>query len=49
MVDKLPDRWRVLALLDAYTSLRWSEVVALKRDDLDLEARTGRADEKSSK
>lgn len=46
VLDRLPDRWRVLALLDAYTSLRWSEVVALKRDDLDLEARTVRVDEK---
>jgi len=41
----LPERWRVLALLDAYTSLRWSEVVALRRHDLDLEARTVRIDE----
>jgi integrase len=32
-------------LLDAYASLRWSEAVAIKRDDLDLEARTVRIDE----
>lgn len=35
-----------MVLLDAYASLRWSEVVALKRDDLDLDGRTVRVDEK---
>ena len=35
-----------MVLLDAYASLRWSELVALKRDDLDLENRTVRVDEK---
>jgi integrase len=46
VMEKLPERWRVLIMLDAYTSLRWSEVVALRRDDIDLEARTVRVDEK---
>lgn len=46
VVRALPERWRALALFDAYTSLRWSEVVALRRDDIDLEARTIRIDEK---
>jgi integrase len=42
LVDRLPERYRALVLLDAYGSLRWSEVVALRREDLDLEARTVR-------
>jgi integrase len=33
-------------LLGAYGSLRWSELVAVKRDDLDLEGRSVRIDEK---
>ena len=45
VVEALPDRWRAFVLLDAYSSLRWSELVALKRDDIDLEARTVRVDE----
>jgi integrase len=46
LVGHLPERYRALVLLDAYASLRWSEVVALKRDDLDLDGRTVRVDEK---
>ena len=46
LVGHLPERYRALVLLDAYASLRWSEVVALKRDDLDLDGRTVRIDEK---
>jgi len=46
VVEKLPDRWRAFALLGAYASLRWSELVAVKRDDIDLEERTLRIDEK---
>jgi integrase len=42
----LPERFGALALLGAYSSLRWSELVAVKRDDLDLEARTVRVDER---
>lgn len=45
VVEKLPARWRALALLDAYGSLRWSELVAVKRNDLDLDGRTVRVDE----
>jgi integrase len=41
----LPERLRALALLGGYSGLRWSELV-LKRDDLDLEARTVRVDER---
>jgi integrase len=46
IVAKLPQRWRAFVLLGAYGSLRWSELVAVRRDDLDLEARTVRIDEK---
>jgi site-specific recombinase XerC len=42
----LPERWRAFALLGAYASLRWSELVAVKRDDIDIEERTLRIDEK---
>jgi integrase len=47
VVAKLPPRWRAFALLGAYGSLRWSELVAVRRDDLDLEGRTVRIDEKA--
>lgn len=43
---ELPERWRAFVLLGAYASLRWSELVAVRRDDLDLQARTVRVDEK---
>ncbi|MDP9329833.1 MAG: site-specific integrase [Actinomycetota bacterium] len=46
VVAELPERWRALALLGAYGSLRWSELVAIKRDDVDHEARLVRVDEK---
>ena len=46
VADALPDRWRAFVLLGAYSSLRWSELVALRRDDLDLDARTVEVDEK---
>jgi site-specific recombinase XerC len=42
----LPERWRAFVLLAAYASLRWSELVAVKRDDIDIEERTLRIDEK---
>jgi integrase len=40
VLDQLGDRWRAMVLLDALGSLRWSELVGLRRQDLDLEART---------
>jgi integrase len=46
IVAELPERWRAFVVIGAYSSLRWSELVALKRDDLDVEARTLRVDEK---
>ena len=36
LVDVVPDRFRALVLLAAYSSLRWSELVALRGSDLDL-------------
>ncbi|MGI8407587.1 MAG: tyrosine-type recombinase/integrase [Actinomycetota bacterium] len=42
----LPERWRAFALLGAYASLRWSELVAVKRDVINIEERTLRVDEK---
>lgn len=44
--DALPERLHALALLGGYSGLRWSELIALKRDDLDLEERTVRVDER---
>lgn len=46
VVRELPERWRAFALLGAYSSLRWSELMAVKRDDIDVENRTLQVDEK---
>jgi integrase len=46
VVEHLPERWRGFVVVGAYSSLRWSELVALRRDDIDVEARTLRVDEK---
>ena len=35
----MPSRWRALVLLAVSSSLRWGELMALTRDDLDLDAR----------
>jgi integrase len=40
VLDHLGDRWRAMVLLDAFGSLRWSELAGLRRQNLDLEART---------
>lgn len=40
VLDHLPDRWRAMVLLDALGSLRWSELAGLRRQDVDVEART---------
>jgi len=40
VLGQLGNRWRAMVLLDALGSLRWSELVGLRRQDLDLEART---------
>jgi integrase len=46
VVGGLDERWRALALTSAYASLRWSEAVALKVEDLDVKGRRLRVDEK---
>jgi integrase len=46
LVDAVPDRYRALVLLAAYGSLRWSELVALRVDRLDLPRRRVRVEEK---
>ena len=42
LVDLMPDRWKAFLLLKTFTSLRWGEITALTRNDLDLERRTVR-------
>ncbi len=46
VVEELPERWRAFVLLGAYGSLRWSELVAVRRDDVDIAERTIRIDER---
>jgi integrase len=46
VIAALPPRYRAFVALGAYASLRWSELIAIKRDDLDLEGRTVRVDER---
>jgi len=46
VVANLPERWRAFALLGAYASLRWSELVAVKRDNIHIEERMLHIDEK---
>jgi integrase len=38
----MPDRWKAFLLLKTFASLRWGEITALTRNDLDLERRTVR-------
>jgi integrase len=40
VIGVLDGRWRAMVLLDALGALRWSELIALRRQDIDLEART---------
>ncbi|GAA1546836.1 site-specific integrase [Dactylosporangium maewongense] len=42
LVELMPERYRALVLLSTFTSLRWGEVTALQRQDLDVVARTVR-------
>jgi integrase len=42
LVDLMPDRWKAFLLLKTFASLRWGEITALIRNDLDLERRTVR-------
>ncbi len=46
LADAVPDQWRALVLLAAYSSLRWSELVALRVERLDLPRRRVRVEEK---
>jgi integrase len=41
LVDLMPDPWKAFLLL-TFASLRWGEITALTRNDLDLERRTVR-------
>jgi integrase len=40
VLDATGEDWRAFVLLDALGALRWSELVGLRRDDIDLEGRT---------
>lgn len=40
LADSIDPRYRMLALLAAYSAMRWGELIALKPGRLDLEART---------
>jgi integrase len=39
LASKMPDRYRVLVLAAAFTGLRWGELIALRRCDVDLAGR----------
>lgn len=46
LADKMADRrFRALILLTTFASLRWGEAIALRRSDIDIEARTVRVRE----
>ncbi len=42
LADSIAPRYRALVLLATLTSLRWGELCALRRSDIDMEARTVR-------
>ena len=42
--DAIGPRYRALVLLGTFTSLRWGELCALRRSDIDLDARTVRVE-----
>ncbi len=42
LADAMPDRYRALVLLTVFGSLRWGELAALRRSDIDFQARTVR-------
>jgi integrase len=46
MLAVIEERYVVPVMLDAYSGLRWSELVALKDDDIDARARRVRVDER---
>ena len=48
LVDLMPDRWKAFLLLKTFASLRWGEITALTRNDLDLnDAQSAFADSSS--
>ncbi|WP_238016008.1 tyrosine-type recombinase/integrase [Dactylosporangium sp. AC04546] len=42
LAERVPDRFRALVLLSTFACLRWGEVVALQRQDIDARAKTVR-------
>ena len=46
LVDAMPDRWKAFVLVTAYSSLRFSELVALRVDRLELPRNRLRVEEK---
>ena len=44
LADATDERYRALVLLAAFSSLRWGELAALRRSDIDIAARTVRVD-----
>ena len=42
LADLVPDRWRFFILLKTFAALRWGEISALTRADIDLSLRTVR-------
>jgi integrase len=42
LADQMPERFRALVLAAAFTGLRWGELIALRRCDVDLRQRTVR-------
>ena len=42
LADAADERYRALVLLAAFSSLRWGELAALRRSDIDIQARTVR-------
>ena len=42
LADAVPDRYRALVLLTVFGSLRWGELAALRRSDIDFQARSVR-------
>jgi integrase len=45
LAEKVPERYRALILLTTFACLRWGEVAALRRGDIDLKAGTVRIHE----
>lgn len=46
LADRMPSRYRALVLVAAFSSLRWGELAALRRRDVDLEEGTIRVQRK---